>query len=126
MGHSKKPGAPGRTTIPPAIVASVTARLCAAFTETGFDSDYDTFIIAKQCYLYVEVKRRRRGEPTPRPPLTRSSTTHHPLGRLKFIGRADEWVYQPYRWSDECWDEGANERGTPEFLMESMILDAHF
>jgi len=123
MGHSKKPGTPGRTTIPAEIVTATTKRLLAVFTKRKFDLDHDLFVVPQQCYLYVEVQRRPYDAKGARPPITTSSTTHIPLGRLKFLGDAKKWEYQPYRWSDEFWDEGQAERGTPGDLMLAMLVD---
>ncbi len=39
------------------------------------------------------------------------------------MGNAEKWEYQPYRWSDEYWDDRSVEVGTPEDLMLSMFLD---
>jgi hypothetical protein len=122
VGHRKKPGAPGKTTIPPKIVSSVTERLWAEFAKRGYLVDHHLFIIPQQCYLYVEVQRKEFGSSEPQPPITRSSTTHIPLGRLKFLGTADRWQHQPYRYSDEGWDDRVTELGTPEDLMLSMVV----
>ena len=84
---------------------------------------YHLFIVPQQCYLYLEVARKEFGERGPRPPINLSSTTHAPLGRLKFMGNAEKWEYQPYRWSDEYWDDRDVELGTPEDLMLSMIVE---
>jgi len=123
VGHRKKPGTPGKTTIPAEIVASVTKRLLSTFTKRGYHLDHHVFIIPQQCYLYVEVERKEFGTRGYRPPITRSSTTHIPLGRLKFMGIAERWEYQPYRYSDEYWDHRGTEIGTPEDLMLSMIVE---
>lgn len=122
MGHRKKPGTPGKTTIPSRIVVSVTERLWAGFTQRKYHLEHRLFIIPQQCYLYVEVQRKKLGSIEPQPPITRSSTTHIPLGRLKFMGTADRWQYQPYRCSDECWDDRGTELGPPEDLMLSMVV----
>ena len=123
MGHRKKPGAPVRTTIPAEIVSSVTRRLLAEFTKRRYHMDHHLFVVAQQCYLYLEVERKEFGTPRSRPPVNRSSTTHIPLGRLKFMGTAQRWEYQPYRYSDEYWDDRDTEQGTPEDLMLSMIVE---
>ena len=124
MGRSRKPGTPGRRTIPPEIVSDVTRRLVATFRRFGYDVVYDLFVIPQQCYLYVEVKRREPGSAGPRPPITRSSTTHLPLGRLKYLCDGGKWEFHPYTWSDETWDERSVERGSPEDLMLSAIVGA--
>ena len=59
MGRRKKPGTPGKTTIPAGIVSNVTDRLVAVFRERGYHHDYRLFIIPQQGYLYVEVEERR-------------------------------------------------------------------
>lgn len=124
MGRRKKPGSPGKTTIPMDVVRSVTKRLAGLFRKSGYDEDYRLFIIPQQGYLYLEVEERRDGDRGQEPPLTRSSTTHKPLGRLRYDDEAPEaWVLEPYKWSDEIWDEYDAEVGTPEQLMLSMIVE---
>lgn len=123
MGRRKKPGAPGKTTIPPEIVTSVTQRLASTFKKHGYHRDHHLFIVPQQCYLYVEVERKPLFKRVPSLPITLSSTTHIPLGRLRYLGSAEEWEHQPYRWSDECWVEEEMERGTPEGLMLSMVVE---
>lgn len=71
----------------------------------------------------MEDQRKDFGSSEPEPPITRSSTMHIPLGRLKFLGTADKWQDQPYRYSDECWDAREKELGTPEDLMLSMVVE---
>ena len=126
MGRSRKPGTPGRTTIPPKVTSDVTGRLVATFRRFGSCGVFDLFVIPQQCYLYVEVKRRVPGSAGTRPPIPRSSTTHIPLGRLKYIdqGRdeAERWELQTTLWSDETWDERSVVRGSPENLMLSAIV----
>ena len=61
MRHSRKPGSPGKTTIPLRIVSAVTRRLLATFRRLGYDIDHDLFVIPQQCFLYVEVKGRPFG-----------------------------------------------------------------
>jgi hypothetical protein len=121
MAHSKKPGAPGRTTIPPGIVSSVTKQCLELFEKLGYDEDYHLFVVPQQCYLYVEARPKRADDSDPPSPVTRSSTTHKPLGRLKYLGDANAWEYQPYLWADEWWDEGHVERGTPEQLFLGIL-----
>ncbi len=122
MGRRRKPGTPGKTMIPPETVSSVTQRLLAEFTKREFHLDHHLFAVPQQCYLYVEVKRMEFGVTEPPLPVNSSSTTHIPLGRMKFLGNAESWELQPYRWSDECWDQRSAEVGTPEELMLSMIV----
>ena len=123
MGRRKKPGTPGKTTILAEIVSRVTRRLVAEFTKRGHHMDHNLFVVPQQCYLYLEVERKEFGTRGPRPPITKSSTIHKPLGRLKFMGNAKSWEYQPYRYSDAYWDHRWTERGTPEDLLLSMVLD---
>ncbi|MBI5485756.1 MAG: hypothetical protein HY905_00325 [Deltaproteobacteria bacterium] len=122
MGHSKKPGAPGRTTIPPAIVSSVTKQCLAIFKKLGFDRDYHLFIVPQQCYLYVEAQPMLPEDRDPPPLVTTSSTTHKPLGRLKYLGGTDRWEYQPYLWADEWWDERLVETGTSAQLFLGILV----
>ena len=123
MGHRKKPGAPNRTTIPAEIVSSATKRLLSVFRKRGYNKLHYIFIIPQQCYLYVEVESKPFDATGPEPPMTKGSTTHKPWGRLKYTGNEKAWVYQPYRWSDEYWDERNMESGTPEDLMLTMIVE---
>ncbi|MBI4229991.1 MAG: hypothetical protein HY608_04065 [Planctomycetes bacterium] len=123
MGHRKKPGAPGKTTIPSEIVASVTERLASMFRKMDFEFDHHLFVVPQQCYLYMEVERKRfPHNDRPRTlPIGKGSTTHRPLGRLKFMGRPDKWAYQPYIWSDECWEEHDGHTGTAEDHMMEIL-----
>ena len=123
MGHAKKPGTPGRTTIPPEVVSKVTARLLREFRKFHYDFDYHLFIIPQQCYLCLEVRWKREDEEDPDPPITKSSTTHKPLGRLKYLGQMREWDFHLYRWSDEWWDHGSVERGSPEHLLLGSLIE---
>lgn len=123
MGRRKKPGTPGKTTIPPEIVSSVTRRLLTEFTKRGYQVDHHLFVVPQQGFLYIEVERKEFGARGPRPPVNLSSTVHIPLGRLKFMGSAEKWEHQPYRYSDEYWDDRETETGTPEDLMLSMIVE---
>jgi hypothetical protein len=123
VGRRKKPGTPGKTTIPPAIVSFVTRRLVAEFTKRGYHLDHHLFVVLQQCFLYLEVERKEFGTLGPRPPVNRSSTIHIPLGRLKFLGSAAKWEYQPYRYADECWDDREAEIGTPEELILSGVVE---
>ena len=61
------------------------------------------------------------GGSRPAPPVTKSSTTHKPLGRLKFLGKMRKWEYHPYLWSDEWWDEHDWERGTLETILLGVL-----
>lgn len=56
-----KPGAPGRTTIPPEVVAEVTRKLVAEFRKMGY-AQYHRFFVVPQRQLHtgtVAVVRRR-------------------------------------------------------------------
>lgn len=122
MGRRRKPGTPGRTTIPSDVVSAVTERLHAEFVKHGFDEDYDLFIVAQQSYLYIEVARHPLGcgaDCKPASPPSPSSRT--PLGRLRQV-EGGEWEHQPYRWADEDWDEKEVDQGTPEELLTGAML----
>ena len=123
MGHARKPGTPGRTTIPPDVVSRVTERLLREFTKFHYDDDYHLFIIPQQCYLYLEARWKREEDDDPHPPVTKSSTTHKPLGRLKYLGQMRKWEFHPYRWSDEWWDHKSTETGSPEFLLLGTLIE---
>jgi len=121
VGRAKKPGAPGRTVIPPAIVSSVSRRLVRVFERFRFHLDHHLFIVPQQCYLYVEARRKEWGSQEPAPPMPRGSTTNIPLGRLRFMGKGDRWEWDPYSWSDEFWDHREAVIGSPEDLMLAML-----
>jgi hypothetical protein len=127
MGRRKKPGTPGKKTIPREIVSAVTKRIQSEFKRRGCDDYLDVFVIAQQCYIYVETHPKQRdlfgGPPPPKPRVTTSSTTHHPRGRLRYLGNAERWELQPYRWSDELWDdEEGLEFGTLDELLDSILF----
>ncbi len=122
VGRRKKPGTPGKTTIPADIVREATQRLVSTFRKWGYEVDHHLFVVPQQDFLYIEVKRKEFGSGEPGPPITQGSTTHMPLGRLKFLGSADKWEHQPYRYGDECWDARDTETGSPEDLMLSMVV----
>ena len=126
MSRRKKPGTPGLTTIPREIVSAVTKRIQADFKKRGCDDYLYVFVVAQQCYLYVETRDRPRnlsgGPPPPKPRVTTSSTTHTPLGRLKFLGSAERWEFHPYKWSDELWDdEECFQVGTLDDMLAAML-----
>jgi hypothetical protein len=123
MGRARKPGTPGKTTIPPEVVSRVTERLVAHFRKFGYDEEYHFFVVPQQCYLYLEVRRKREDDTGPPPPITKGSTTHKPLGRLKFLGGVRTWEHHPYLWSDEWWDERGGERGSPEYLLLGALVE---
>lgn len=105
------------------MVPSVTARLLKVFRERDYHTDHHLFVIPQQCYLYVEVQRFPFGSRRALPPVTTSSTTHKPLGRIKYLGDPEKWEYQPYRFADNFWDhEHGLEVGTPETLMLGMLV----
>ena len=122
MARRRKPGTPGRTTIPPDVVSSVTTRLQEEFAKRGFREDYDLFIIAQQSYLYIEVVRHPFGcGPECTPASLPSPSSRAPLGRLRQV-EGSEWEHHPYRWADEDWDDKDTDRGTPEeVLARSMV-----
>jgi len=122
MGRARKPGTLGKTTIPTDVVSKVTERLLREFRKRRYD-DYHLFVIPQQCYLYLEVRRKREDDDDPHPPVTRSSTTHKPLGRLKYVGQMRKWEFHPYLWSDEWWDHESIETGTPEFLLLGTLIE---
>lgn len=117
MGRRKKPGVPGKTTIPPEVVVSATRRLHAVFARRG-DEDFELVVVPQQCFLYVEIAERREGRGAVK---VKSSTTRTPLGRLRFVS-AKEWIFERYVWTDEDWDTRDVERGTVDDLMLSMIV----
>ena len=121
MARRRKPGTPGKTTIPPGLVASVTARLHAEFEKLGFDQDYDLFIVPQQSYLYVEaVRHPLKCGPDCVPVSPPSIRT--PLGRIRCTSR-DDWEHHPYRWSVEEWDDRDRVRGTQEKLIKRVVIE---
>lgn len=50
MSHRKKPGAPGRTTIPAEVVAEVTGRLLAEFRKMGYARYHRLFVVSPLIY----------------------------------------------------------------------------
>ena len=123
MARGKKPGTPGRTTIAPPIVSSVTERLSAAFRRHGYDQHHELFVIPQQGYLYLEAEPMPGEVRTPGSLSSSSMRVRIPLGRMRFLGSEETWEYQPYRYSDEEWDLRNAEVGTPEELLLSMVLD---
>ena len=120
MARRRKPGTPGRTTIPPEVVKSVTKRPNATFKKFG-DAQFEKLeVVAQQHYLYLETRPRPR-EILPglvdarligkqRPPAK-------PLGRMVWTGDVKHWRLELYKWSDEWWDERNDAScigGTPE------------
>ncbi len=122
MARRKKPGTPGKTTIPSNVVSSVTKRLLAAFVEMEFNQDFTLFIVAQQSYLYIEVVRHPLGcGPGCAPTSPPSPSNHTPLGRLRHVS-GDEWEHHPYRWADEDWDPRDPDHGTPEELLARIMV----
>lgn len=124
----RKPGTPGKTTIPRDVVRSVTRRLKAAYKKSGEAEWSELQVVAQQHYLYLETRRQpmevflglvplaeARGRPKPAAPL----------GRMVWTGDEKRWGFQLYKWSDEIWDE-RNEGdccgGTPEECMFEAIV----
>jgi len=103
------------------VVAKATRVITDEFKAFEFWTTHNLFVVARQCYLYVEVAERWYPA-APQPPVTKDSKTHYPLGRLHFMGDADAWEFQPYLWSDECWDDRDVEDGSVRELAGSMIL----
>ncbi len=123
MSHRKKPGTPGKMTIPHQIVSSVTRRLLAEFRKRRFHMDHHLFVIPQQGFLYLEVQRKEWGARGSRPPVNLSSTSHLPLGRMKYLGTSEKWEFEPYRYSDEYWDDRETDVGTPEDLILGSIVE---
>lgn len=128
MSRRKKPGTPGKTTIPREVVSSVTKYVQAEFKKCDSAEFSDVFVVAQQCFIYVETADKARdtfGRPLPKPRVTTSSTTLKPLGRLKYLGRTGEWEFHPYLWSDEIWeDDEFRQRGSLEDLVDIMLFKA--
>jgi hypothetical protein len=121
MGRRRKPGVPGKTTIPQNAVSSTTERLQALFVKQGFAEDFDLFAIAQQSFLYLEVERHALGC-GPECTSVKPSMPRTPLGRLRHV-RGDNWELHPYRWSDEDWDDRSPATGTPEELVLTMLVE---
>jgi len=128
MARAKKPGAPGRTTIPKDVVKETISRLKKAFKKTDQAELADLVLVAQQHYLYLETIERpmeimpglilARFGKSKGPPRT-------PLGRMVWTGDPKDWCLQLYKWSDECWDEdndAGTDGGTPEQCIEEAVL----
>ena len=126
MSRRKKPGTPRKTTIPSEVVSSVTRYIQAEFKKRDSADYLDVFVIAQQCYVYLETGDKARdafGRPLPKPRVTTSSTTHKPLGRLKYLGSTRPWEFHPYRWSDEVWDDDEfRQTGSLEDLVDMLLF----
>ena len=123
MGHAKKLGTPGKTTIPPEVVSSAIRQLVRGLGNARI-LPYNLFVVPQQCYLYVETGHRDWDDDGPPPPITKGSVAHKPLGRLKYLGDPNSWEYQRYKWSDEHWDEKRGvERGTIKELINVIIIE---
>ncbi len=128
MARRRKPGTPGKTTIPQEIVEGTTERLMRAFAKTGPAIKADLVVTAQQKYLYLEtVERpweRLPGVSEPRYGKARGPR-HKPLGRMVWTGDPERWKLQAYLWEKETWDEkneAGNHGGTPEECMIEATL----
>ena len=98
MSRRKKPGTPGKTTVPREVVSAVTKYVQAEFKKRGFADYLDVFVVAQQCFIYVETGGKVHdafGRPLAKPRVNTSSTAHTPLGRLKYVGSAERWELHP-------------------------------
>ncbi len=120
MGHRKKPGTPGKTTIPAEVVSWAIELLREAFARQG-DDDYALFVVPQQGFLYVEIERREFLDAGRVAVRSSTASTRTPMGRFRFVTK-DEWIYEPYLWSDECWEERDTERGELAEMMPSAIV----
>jgi hypothetical protein len=121
VGRAKKPGMPGKTTIPRETVSQIAQKLRSTFNRFQFHHEFHFVVVPQQCYLYLEVAPVRDGHPAPSP--DKGSTTHKPLGRLMYLGTPSEWEYQPYRRSNGGWDARNCERGTASQLLLAAMGD---
>ena len=121
MSRRKKPGVPGKTKIPAEVVAWATEQLRAVFARHGENDEFELVVVPQQGYLYVEMERREGCDRAQAAVKSSTARTRLPLGRLRFVTE-EEWVYEPYRWADWCWDERSTERGTLDDMMLSAIV----
>ena len=126
MARARKPGTPGKTTIPAEAVREATRRLKKAFTQTGYSAHERLEVIAQQGYLYIETVEL----PVEVYPglvdarfAKKGGARRTPLGRLVWTGDPERWCFQLYKWSDECWDE-ENEAGTGSGTPEECLAQA--
>jgi hypothetical protein len=126
MARAKKPGTPGKTTIPREVVKATTQRLKKAFKTTGEAVASDLVVVAQQHYLYLEAVER----PIEIMPgmvearfAKKGGARRTPLGRMVWTGNAENWMLQLYKWSDEWWDED-NEAERPGGTPEECIVQA--
>ncbi len=127
MARAKKPGTPGKTTIPAEVVKDATRRIRKEYEGTGGAAIADLEVIAQQRYLYFETIERPRAI---LPGLIaarfgqKRGTRRTPLGRAAWTGDPELWNLQLYKWSDECWDEhndACTIGGTPEECIRQAV-----
>ena len=126
MAPARKPGAPGRTKIPKDVVCATTRRLRKAFAGTSEALGADLAVVAQQHYLYLEtVEKPAQIVPGLIPARfgKRGGRRRTPMGRMVWVGEAERWGLELYKWSDECWDED-NEAGTHGGTPEQCIVEA--
>jgi hypothetical protein len=127
MARAKKPGTPGKTTIPKDVVKETVHRLKKVFKKENQAEFADLVVIAQQHYLYLETEERPveilpglisarfgKGKGVPRTPL----------GRMVWTGDPKQWCLQLYKWSDEYWDvdnEAWTAGGTPERCLKEAL-----
>jgi len=126
MTRARKPGTPGKTTIPKEAVLEARRRLKKAFVQTE-NSEYQRLeVIAQQHYLYLETVELPI-EVFPGLVDARfaryGGACRAPLGRLVWTGDPERWCLQLYKWSDECWDE-ENEAGTGGGTPEDCLVQS--
>ena len=127
MARARKPGTPGKTTIPRDVIKDVTRRLKKAFKQTGEAESEDLVVIAQQHYLYLETEERPV-EIMPGLIPSRFGKSQGPrrtpLGRMVWTGNPEDWDLELYKWSDECWDtdnDAGTRGGSPEECMEETV-----
>ena len=126
MARRRKPGTPGKTTIPPEVVKTVTKRLQKAFKQTDEQAFSNLFIIAQQHFLYLEKSEHpieiMAGLVEARF-LKRGGAPRTPIGRMVWTGDVENWQLQLYKWSSEHWDE-ENEAVTSGGIPEDCLIEA--
>lgn len=128
MSRARKPGTPGKTTIPQDVVEATAGRLMKAFAENGAAIGADLSVTAQQEYLYLETVERpaqdASGIGKPRYGKARGPR-RRPLGRMVWTGQTERWELQAYLWAEECWDTKnklGSYGGTPEECMIEATL----
>ncbi|MBN1489919.1 MAG: hypothetical protein JXA69_08380 [Phycisphaerae bacterium] len=128
MARARKPGTPGRTTIPRDAVKETTRRLTKSFKQTAEAELASLAVIAQQAYLYLETMERPF-EVMPGLVAARfakkGGARRTPLGRMVWTGNPEIWHLQLFKWSDECWDtenEAGCTGGTPEECLAEALL----